>query len=521
MERLLTLYSEVQSTDVRWLWYPFIAIGKITLLQGDPGDGKSTMMMNLIAELSTGGKTPDGCKIGAPQKVIYQCSEDGVSDTIKPRLERCGADCKKIAFINEEVYNGLTLDDERIRQAIIEFRPRLVVIDPIQAYLGSDSDLQIAGRARKLMRRLGMWAAGYDCAIVLIGHLNKKEGSKGLYRSLGSIDVVAAARSVLQVERDAENPDIRIVHQIKNSLAPTAEDIRFSISADKGFRWLECRPQPFENQQSDTEPKFDTEQQKAVYWIKHFLEKGDMSANEMYCRLDNEGISRRVARMLNKPAVSIKYGVMKFNMACIRLFEGIKYVLPILHPNKKRLALIMCPEEDSASVEWARQKGENWVNKDITSLEFVENIFKIMNWNRECRYKVLGRVANSDQGLCMLFDLEEAIMFTPKPQEYTDPITGEMKKKQMKFFPDAYKNRIGKSYNDYVADHQLNMFEDFIGYQGSAVLDESVREEDTVPKLPMTQKNELPENTALPHLPEQPVNMQQSSYELDERGMPT
>ena len=97
-------------------------------------------------------KTPDGCKIGAPQKVIYQCSEDGVSDTIKPRLERCGADCRKIAFINEEVYNGLTLDDERIRQAIIEFRPRLVVIDPIQAYLGSDSDLQIAGRARKLMR---------------------------------------------------------------------------------------------------------------------------------------------------------------------------------------------------------------------------------------------------------------------------------------------------------------------------------------------------------------------------------
>lgn len=115
MERLLTLYSEVQSTDVRWLWYPFIAIGKITLLQGNSGDGKSTMMMNLIAELSTGGKTPDGCKIGAPQKVIYQCSEDGVSDTIKPRLERCGADCGKIAFINEEVYNGLTLDDERIR----------------------------------------------------------------------------------------------------------------------------------------------------------------------------------------------------------------------------------------------------------------------------------------------------------------------------------------------------------------------------------------------------------------------
>ena len=109
---------------------------------------------------------------------------------------------------------------------------------------------------------------------------------------------MAAARSVLQVERDTENPDIRIVHQIKNSLAPTAEDIRFSISADKGFRWLECRPQLFEKQQPDAEPKFDTEQQKAAYWIKHFLEKADMSANEIYCRLDNEGVSKRVARMV-------------------------------------------------------------------------------------------------------------------------------------------------------------------------------------------------------------------------------
>ena len=68
--------SEVQSQEVSWLWYPFIAIGKITLLQGDPGDGKSSMMMNLIAELSTGGKTPDGCKIGAPQKVIYYLEEE-------------------------------------------------------------------------------------------------------------------------------------------------------------------------------------------------------------------------------------------------------------------------------------------------------------------------------------------------------------------------------------------------------------------------------------------------------------
>ena len=112
---LLTYYSEVKSEPVKWLWYPYIAIGKVTLLQGDPGDGKSTMMMNFIAELSKGGATPDGVAFGRPHKIIYQCSEDGASDTIKPRLEAAGADCRNIAFINEEVHSGLTLDDERIR----------------------------------------------------------------------------------------------------------------------------------------------------------------------------------------------------------------------------------------------------------------------------------------------------------------------------------------------------------------------------------------------------------------------
>lgn len=296
---ILTLYSDVQATSVRWLWYPFIAVGKITLLQGDPGDGKSTMMMHLIAELSKGGTLPDGKTIGMPQRAIYQCSEDGISDTIKPRLEKCGADCRNVAFINEETYSGLTLDDERIRQAIIEFRPRLVVIDPIQAYLGSDSDLQIAGRARRLMQRLGMWASMYDCAIVLIGHLNKKEGTKGLYRSLGSIDVVAAARSVLQVERDAEKSDIRIVRQIKNSLAPSDGEIKFSITAEQGFKWLECEIKPDPSAEPET-PVFESKSEKAAYLIKKLLSGGDMRSREIYMRMSDEGISRRTAENTKK-----------------------------------------------------------------------------------------------------------------------------------------------------------------------------------------------------------------------------
>lgn len=293
---IFTRYSDVRSEPIRWLWYPYIAIGKISLVQGDPGDGKSTMMMNLIAEITKGGMTPDGRALGRPQRVIYQCSEDGAADTIKPRLLQYGADCQNVAFIDEEKHSGLTLDDERIRQAIIEFSPRLVVIDPIQAYLGTDSDLQIAGRARRLMHRLGLWASMYDCAIVLIGHLNKKEGSKDLYRSLGSIDVVAAARSVLQVERDTADSDVRTVRNIKNSLAAAGSDFNFEIRKDSGFKWLDCPPAVMEEQETEV-PVFETKMEKAAFFIKRYLSQGDMRSKEIYEKLSEAGIGHRTAEI--------------------------------------------------------------------------------------------------------------------------------------------------------------------------------------------------------------------------------
>lgn len=101
----LKLYSGVTETAVDWLWYPFIPYGKLTLLQGDPGCGKSTLMMNLIAAASSGNCSPDGKKLKKPLHVIYQCSEDGISDTIKPRLLNAGADCNNVAFFGRG--NGL------------------------------------------------------------------------------------------------------------------------------------------------------------------------------------------------------------------------------------------------------------------------------------------------------------------------------------------------------------------------------------------------------------------------------
>ncbi len=303
---LVARYAEVSSTPVRWLWYPYIAFGKITLLQGDPGDGKSTMMLNLIAALSSGRDLPDGTPLSRQHRVIYQCSEDDAADTIKPRLEGFGAECRNIAFIKEEANAGLTLDDERIRMAIAEFKPALVVIDPIQAYIGSDSDLQIAAKARKLMRRVGLWASTYDCAIVLIGHMNKKEGGKDLYRSLGSIDIVAAARSVLLVERESLDPYIRVVHQIKNSLAPIGEHLYFEICPETGFRWGKSDNSPSPDRKTEIiikQPKSKHEQAAEI--IRREMFSGDVEAKAIQAVLSKNGIGEKTVQEV-KTAMGVR-----------------------------------------------------------------------------------------------------------------------------------------------------------------------------------------------------------------------
>lgn len=149
------------------------------------------------------------------------------------------------------------------------------------------------------MHHLGMWATAYDCAIVLIGHLNKKEGAKGLYRSLGSIDVVAASRSVLQVERNPENPCIRLVRQIKNSLGPDGAEIGFFITEEDGFQWLDSS-----DKQSDEAQKysadFKTKAEKASFLIKKLLAEGDMPSKGIHETLKKAGISRRTIEETKK-----------------------------------------------------------------------------------------------------------------------------------------------------------------------------------------------------------------------------
>lgn len=221
--------------------------------------------------------------------------------------------------------------------------------------------------------------------------------------------------------------------------------------------------------------------------------------------------------MLKKPTITIKYGQFTCNMAAVRLFEGVKFIVPMVNGRKKRFAVVPCAEEESGSVEWARQrqKDDAWVNKDVTSVDFTENIFNLMGWNRECRYKVHGRIKDSERGLILVFDLEEAIMFEPNKEDYVDPVTGETKKRQVKYYPDFYKNKIGRSYNDYAAASQMSKFESTESYVGadSLVAQTNVEKDQTSEQSVDTSDQEVAVFDAKKQEMEAPITMgDMSSY---------
>lgn len=235
VELKLIHMEDVVSKEVEWLWYPYIPYGKITIIEGDPGEGKTTLVLKLAAALSRGLPLPcNDDKEYEPIHIIYQTAEDGIEDTIKPRLEKAGADCSMIRVI-DETDKELSMTDDRLEQAIIDTKARLIILDPIQAYIGATVDMHRANEIRPVLKHLGIIAEKHNCAIILIGHMNKASGSKSTYRGLGSIDIQATARSVLLVARLRDKPNIRIMAHDKSSLAPAGDAIGFEMTEDNGM----------------------------------------------------------------------------------------------------------------------------------------------------------------------------------------------------------------------------------------------------------------------------------------------
>ena len=290
--------SEVQSQEIEWLWYPFIPYGKLTIIQGDPGDGKTTMVLNLAAKLSKGEALDENMKVTEPVNVIYQTAEDGLADTVKPRLELAGADCERIIVIDESD-KSLSMVDERLEQAIVRTGARLLILDPIQAYLGGGMDMNRANEARDMTKKLGALAEKTKCAIILIGHMNKASGNKAAYRGMGSIDFFAVARSVLLVGRVEGESNTRAVVQIKNNLAAFGHPKAFALSED-GVKWLGDYEITVDEVLGGITPKANKMEQ-AKQMLRELAEtQSAVLSNEIFDRANELGISKRTLENAKK-----------------------------------------------------------------------------------------------------------------------------------------------------------------------------------------------------------------------------
>jgi hypothetical protein len=193
--------SEVQMEPISWLWEPYIALGKLTVLDGDPELGKSTLCFDLAARVTTGYQMPNGGVGIAPSNVIILSAEDAADDTIVPRLTAAGADLDRVHILRRNPHTELTLPDDidKVRDATRILGAKFIIIDPLMAYLSPEVNAHRDQHVRRALAHFSALAEEFNCAVVVIRHLTKDDKGKAMYRGGGSIGISGAARSVLLV----------------------------------------------------------------------------------------------------------------------------------------------------------------------------------------------------------------------------------------------------------------------------------------------------------------------------------
>lgn len=221
-----TLLSAVPREHVAWLWPGRIPLAKLTIIDGDPDNGKSVITLDLAARVSTGTPMPGETRRRDPAGVVLVCAEDDAADTIVPRLEAVGASLDKIAIVNlprddhgRPVPLTLPRDLGRIEAAATAIGAALIIIDPITAFLDEFINTANDASVRRATTPLAALAQRLGTAIILVRHLNKTGDAKAIYRGSGSIAFAGAARSVLLVGEHPEQPGVRVLARVKGNLA--------------------------------------------------------------------------------------------------------------------------------------------------------------------------------------------------------------------------------------------------------------------------------------------------------------
>lgn len=284
--------ADVEAEEVEWLWYPYIPKRKITLLTGQEGIGKSWLTCAIVAAITNGKGLPETTSVERGN-VLMLSAEDGLADTVKPRLVTAGADCTRVFAPTEK----LTFDEKGLlwfSEMIAEYRPLLVVIDPLFAFTGAKIDINKANEARSISSRLATIAETLDTSILAIRHFNKAKGN-GDSRAAGmsSIDWRAAARVELLVGVDPDDPTQRAIIHDKHNLSEQGKSLGFTIR-DGQFLWTGESALTAERILSLASSESDSlEKRDAESFLKDFLKDGEQWAKEIYDGANNVGIARR------------------------------------------------------------------------------------------------------------------------------------------------------------------------------------------------------------------------------------
>lgn len=282
-------YADVETKELEWLWFPYIPKGMVSIVQGDPKSGKTFMLIDIISRITRGDYIPfseDKFEIG---NVVLLNSDDPIEYALKKRLELQNADVERVFTIDENIKKLYFKDLSRLEKLIEEKQPLLIVIDPIQAYMG-DGDSNSMVQVRNALSPLKRIAEKYNVSIVLVQHLKKGNETKAIYKGAGSIDFVGFARSMMMVIKNTENDERLFLHSTSN-VTKEGHCLSYKITND-GLEWLEDKGEVNVNEvaNQDNNTKFENAKNFILGCI---ASKKEISANELQQLRNVGGFSER------------------------------------------------------------------------------------------------------------------------------------------------------------------------------------------------------------------------------------
>jgi hypothetical protein len=304
--------SDVEARAVTWLWSPFIPAGMLSMISGDPGAGKSFIALSVCADLSR-GKLRDG-RIVTPATSLYLSIENPIAESIRPRFDLLGGDAARFFVLKgtvtaadgEEMRGSITLSDiPMLEKSLVETEARLIVVDPIQSYLGSTVDLHRSNETRPILDGLSKLAEKHGCAILLLRHLSKQSGGKAIHRGLGSIDLSGAVRSEMLAGSLPDDPEARALVHIKSNVGRMGRTLGYSIDGEGRFSWTGESQITASDLLAAPEGPERSKRERAQEWLSALLKSGSREEQEIRSLAESEGFSYATLRRA-KNALRVK-----------------------------------------------------------------------------------------------------------------------------------------------------------------------------------------------------------------------